>query len=135
MSVEFENMILTELAAGHGVVVAECFRCTKCSEITKTVHPFAEALSCNHCGHRNESKAPRRPVAGEVTADHLANAIDTLTHTYGNHALNRWSTPEEWAELDPKVQMLITMNITAAVTAVLKQIGTLATAFAKNGVA
>jgi hypothetical protein len=121
---------LTEMALQAGAVVLEAHRCEKCNEVFVNGHVWQEVITCTHCKHQQASKVPRRPQPGEVTIDHLVNALQTLMTCYQNTPGAKFTDGAEWEALPDQTKLLITQNISAAIVAALKQVDSLAVGFA-----
>jgi hypothetical protein len=116
----------------HGAIILETQCCTKCGHDFVVAHRWGEVITCVHCGNRQASKVPCQPVKGDVTVHHIATAISTLLGTYSNVPNAQFVTETEWKKLSPEVQALLTVNMSAAAIAVLKQVDSLAVALAKS---
>lgn len=74
--------VIRKVAESEGAVLVEHFVCCRCGHPQQTIHLWLESLQCCRCGQRNPSKTPRRPQKGEVTSDHLLQAMRTYTRAY-----------------------------------------------------
>jgi hypothetical protein len=121
--------VIIEQSVEHGAVVCEALQCSKCQNHSYIVHRWTETIQCQTCGMTHASRVPRLPMPGEVTLDHLTQALATLRQTYANVPNCKFS---EWDTLDDKTKLLVTSNITAAVVAAMDQVEKLALAFANQ---
>ncbi|MCC6425629.1 MAG: hypothetical protein IT435_02290 [Phycisphaerales bacterium] len=65
------------MARLNGACVFEFFTCPnpECGFQQAATHPFREVVCCAKCGQRMASRVPRIELPGEVTRDHLTEAI------------------------------------------------------------
>jgi hypothetical protein len=119
----FETLV--KQAVEFGATLLEYFTC-ECGKDSLVGHYWSEVVTCTHCGTKRPSRVPRLPALGEPTVEHYVAAIGTLTQCYANVPNHKFITNEEWKALDPRVQALLTVNMSAAAIAVLKQVAGLA---------
>lgn len=62
----------------HRALAVEFRHCPHCEQSILAVHPFAEVLSCSHCGGRFPAKSPSWPVGGEPRAIDWEDAVMTI---------------------------------------------------------
>lgn len=74
--------VIRKVAESEGAVLVEHFVCSRCRHPQQTIHLWLETLRCCRCGQMNPSAVPRRPTPGEVTAEHLAQAVQTYRAAY-----------------------------------------------------
>lgn len=74
---------MKQAARVHGFVVVEYHKCDGCGGGNLIMHGgAAEVLKCYHCGHRYAAAHPRLPLPGEVTGEHLSEAIRAVRAVY-----------------------------------------------------
>lgn len=74
--------VIRKVAEMEGAVLVEHFVCCRCGSAQQTIHLWLESLRCFRCGQMNASKIPRRPQVGEVSVDHLTQAMATYQAAY-----------------------------------------------------
>jgi transcription elongation factor Elf1 len=74
--------VIRKVAESQGAVLVEHFVCCRCGHSQQSIHLWLESLRCCRCGQMNASRIPRKPQKGEVTAEHLIQALRTYTRAY-----------------------------------------------------
>ena len=87
--------ILASMVDQTGAVVIEKVKCGCCSGESQILHCWNESVKCPRCSARIASGIPRRPVPGEITAEHLTSAIATYRSAYTGLLEGREVTQEE----------------------------------------
>lgn len=123
---------IAAMANANGAVVVEVIACTHCTQKSLVWHHWKSVIECFHCHNRISSRVPPLPVPGEVTLEHMTASLQILREQYTTGPLGKWTPESDWSKLDDRTKLLITTNVSAAAAAVLKQVETLAIAFAKQ---
>lgn len=126
---ESMGQILAIARAGKACIV-EHHVCPKCRRDQFLFHHWSETLKCIFCGHAAASAVPRPPRPGEVTAEHMAQAIATYQEAYAAIPLGGEVEPEDFQQLPPGIQNLVNRQSLAFARTVLGRVQRLAVTLA-----
>ena len=117
-------------ARRKGATCVEHFCCHQCGTPQYAVHFFDEVLKCMECGQQVVSRSPRVTPLGEVTADHLDQAMDLILSMNGEDRHGKDVIPMESCNMEARALLL--SKQAAAVREAVSKIRTTAQLLAGN---